>query len=341
MFLVVTPSIFCSCDSCARMAQENSLFTIVFVDGSGALILLRNTNPDVLRWRGSCCIREPHNRLKSLEDTVQGSVESGTSVVLTRLPLIEQLVNTSERWVRDTKHDAQILLVRRVQRSSDFWWWIRGVRPFRRIPYLLGELRPRICCGRRSRLRSVTRLSWPDRRCKLDEPVPLQCLGAGGWRWRESSWSTSPTEAVRRSCMRRWGWWRIRRPSVQPLRGKMLHPRVRRRSRLGRKRRRGSEHWPRERTTSPRTGRTYSSRRRSFAVRCRPLELRHGCDWSDLHDTCSSIRVLSEGSPWRRSSRPMCWTCTRTRIGQDARRRGNPHWVACLWLTVLLVKLEQ
>ena len=38
---------------------------------------------------------------------------------------------------------------------------------------------------------------------------------------------------------------------------------------LGRKRRRGSEHWPRERNTSPRTGRTYSSRRRSYAVRCR------------------------------------------------------------------------
>ena len=37
---------------------------------------------------------ELHSRLKSLEDTVQGSVESGTSGVLTRLALIEQLVNT-------------------------------------------------------------------------------------------------------------------------------------------------------------------------------------------------------------------------------------------------------
>ena len=39
--------------------------------------------------------RELHNRLKSLEDTVQGSVESRTSRVTTRLALIEQLGNTS------------------------------------------------------------------------------------------------------------------------------------------------------------------------------------------------------------------------------------------------------
>ena len=40
-------------------------------------------------------IREFHNRLESVEDTVQGSVESGTSGLMTRLALIEQLVNTS------------------------------------------------------------------------------------------------------------------------------------------------------------------------------------------------------------------------------------------------------
>ena len=39
--------------------------------------------------------RELHNRLKSLEETVQGSVESGTSGVMTTLGLIEQLGNTS------------------------------------------------------------------------------------------------------------------------------------------------------------------------------------------------------------------------------------------------------
>ena len=38
---------------------------------------------------------ELHSRLESLEDSVQGSVQSGTSGVLTRLALIEQLVNTS------------------------------------------------------------------------------------------------------------------------------------------------------------------------------------------------------------------------------------------------------
>ena len=38
---------------------------------------------------------ELHNRLMSLEETIQGSVESGTSGVLTRVALIEQLVNTS------------------------------------------------------------------------------------------------------------------------------------------------------------------------------------------------------------------------------------------------------
>ena len=38
---------------------------------------------------------ELHRSLKSLEDTVQGSVESGTSGVMTRVVFIEQLVNTS------------------------------------------------------------------------------------------------------------------------------------------------------------------------------------------------------------------------------------------------------
>ena len=38
---------------------------------------------------------ELHNRLDSLEDAIQGSVESGTSEVLIRLALIEQLVNAS------------------------------------------------------------------------------------------------------------------------------------------------------------------------------------------------------------------------------------------------------
>ena len=38
---------------------------------------------------------ESHNRLKSLEETMQGSLESGLSGVLTRLALNEQLVNTS------------------------------------------------------------------------------------------------------------------------------------------------------------------------------------------------------------------------------------------------------
>ena len=38
---------------------------------------------------------ELHRRLKSLEDTVHELVESGTSGVLTRVALIEQLVNTS------------------------------------------------------------------------------------------------------------------------------------------------------------------------------------------------------------------------------------------------------
>ena len=43
----------------------------------------------------AAAFRELHNRLDSLEDAVQGSVESGTSEVLTRLALIEQLVNAS------------------------------------------------------------------------------------------------------------------------------------------------------------------------------------------------------------------------------------------------------
>ena len=50
---------------------------------------------------------ELHRRLKSLEDTVQGSVESGTSGVLTRLTLIEELVNTSGT-LRDARHDAVV-----------------------------------------------------------------------------------------------------------------------------------------------------------------------------------------------------------------------------------------
>ena len=43
----------------------------------------------------AAAFRELYTRLKSLEDTVQASVESGTSEVLTRLALIEQLVNAS------------------------------------------------------------------------------------------------------------------------------------------------------------------------------------------------------------------------------------------------------
>ena len=39
--------------------------------------------------------REFHNRLKSLKDTVQGSVETGISGLMTRSALISQLVNTS------------------------------------------------------------------------------------------------------------------------------------------------------------------------------------------------------------------------------------------------------
>ena len=36
--------------------------------------------------------RELHSRLKSLEDTVQESIESSTSEAMTRLALIEQLM---------------------------------------------------------------------------------------------------------------------------------------------------------------------------------------------------------------------------------------------------------
>ena len=43
----------------------------------------------------AAAFRELHSRLESLEDAAQGSVESGTSEVLTRLALIEQLVNAS------------------------------------------------------------------------------------------------------------------------------------------------------------------------------------------------------------------------------------------------------
>ena len=43
----------------------------------------------------AAAFREVHSCLESLEDAVQGSVESGTSEVLTRLALIEQLVNAS------------------------------------------------------------------------------------------------------------------------------------------------------------------------------------------------------------------------------------------------------
>ena len=42
----------------------------------------------------AAAFRDLHSRLKALEDTVQGSVERGTSGVMTRLALIEQLVNT-------------------------------------------------------------------------------------------------------------------------------------------------------------------------------------------------------------------------------------------------------
>ena len=60
---------------------------------------------------------ELHSRLKSLEDTVQGSVESGTSGVLTRLTLIEELVSSSGTLM-DARHDSVVLLGRRL--AGDF-----------------------------------------------------------------------------------------------------------------------------------------------------------------------------------------------------------------------------
>ena len=39
----------------------------------------------------------------------------------------------------------------------------------RKIPHVLGELRPRKGCGRLSRVCSVARLSWPGGRSNLDE----------------------------------------------------------------------------------------------------------------------------------------------------------------------------
>ena len=79
--------------------------TILNFHGSGALILLRCTHPDLGQ---SAAFLELHNRLTSLEEEkVQGSFEIGTSGVLTRVALVAHLV-------KDVKHDAQMLLARRV-----------------------------------------------------------------------------------------------------------------------------------------------------------------------------------------------------------------------------------
>ena len=59
-----------------------------------------------------------HNRLKSLEETVQGSEGSGTRGMLTRMALIKQLVNTS--GALGEGRETQKLRARRVAVVSPF-----------------------------------------------------------------------------------------------------------------------------------------------------------------------------------------------------------------------------
>ena len=64
-------------------------------------------------YKAAAAFRELHHRLKSLEDTIEGSVESGTRGVMTRLPSSNSVSSPVELGVRDAKHDAEILLGRR------------------------------------------------------------------------------------------------------------------------------------------------------------------------------------------------------------------------------------
>ena len=108
----------------------------------------------------AAAFRELHTRLMSLEDTVHGSVESGTSEVLTRLALIEQLVNASGALSegRESRRsniacskccsDIPILSLVNMRSTKIGSDKVRiflnsECSPNCKIPHVLGELRPR------------------------------------------------------------------------------------------------------------------------------------------------------------------------------------------------------
>ena len=141
----------------------------------------------------AAALRELHSRLKSLEDKVQGSVESGTGGVLTKLAhrTTCQLKCSSEWWTRHTtlkyclfERIATILRFLVVNMKStktgstklESSWTLSSF--VLKKSHTLEDLRPIDWYGRRSGLHNVTKLSWLDRRCNLDEPATLQCLGS-------------------------------------------------------------------------------------------------------------------------------------------------------------------
>ena len=75
------------CDSCARLTQEEIVVSHFPITWWRSPDLVAEKQILVSFSNGAAAaFRELHHRLKSLEDTVQGSVESGTRGVMTRLP---------------------------------------------------------------------------------------------------------------------------------------------------------------------------------------------------------------------------------------------------------------
>ena len=94
---------------------------------------------------------ELHHRFKSLEEAVEGSVESGTSGLLARLALITQLANTSGTLsdgrearrsnMAGSKGCSDIpILVGEYEECED--WQTLSAPYLQKTPHVLGDLGP-------------------------------------------------------------------------------------------------------------------------------------------------------------------------------------------------------
>ena len=126
--------------------------------------------------------------LKSLEETVQGSVESGISGLSTRLALIEKLVNTSGPLTegRETRHSniagsngcSDLPTFGGEYEESDDWQYKVRFFLYSECSHLARFLTFLNSVDREIDLEdNVSTLSWPSRQCNVDESAALQRPG--------------------------------------------------------------------------------------------------------------------------------------------------------------------